>query len=107
MNGLTENQKQAIRIALLEFAGFKVEYHPQGHPLLYNLPNYPASLDACHAIEVKLTDIEHRKFRNWIEDIALQSSETSEEFHRESVSPRAEHRALALFRALNLGELGE
>ena len=121
---LTDTQKQTIRIALARWRGWRphttnekipgIWWPPtapkvQGLPHFDNCeepPNYPASLDACHEIEVKLTDEEHSRFRKHLENLTwveLRPSETC----RNYVSASAEHRSLALFRALKLGELGD
>lgn len=125
---LTYTQKQTIRIALAKWAGFtNVEFYednagpgmwvgdpPKDRPLHLgrpdrHIPNYPASLEACREIEVKLTDDEHRKFRMFLCEAVnghRGATITTEEYRKE-FSASAEHRSLALFRALNLGELGD
>lgn len=114
---LTDTQKHTIRIALAKWAGFtNVEFYednagpgmwvgdpPKDRPLHLgrpnrHIPNYPADLNDCHAIEVKLTDEEHAAFTAWLL-VGAKGART--------ISASAEHRSLALFRALNLGELGD
>lgn len=129
MTTLTDTQKTQIRIALAKWAGAKTWEAPwseckimtletnsgwrvtKARPTKFgnDIPDYPASLDACHAIELKLTDEEHKRFEAQLRHLTKTSKGIicSDKDHRDFVSASTEHRSLALFRALNLGELGD
>lgn len=116
---LTDTQKQTIRIALAKFDGHtniqwfgrhlisdRIDPHPD--ITFRDVPNYPADLNACHEIEVKLNFSQRLKFHKELQKI--ESGEFNGALlvdYRECISAKAEHRSLALFRALNLGELGD
>lgn len=117
---LTDAKKSQIRIALAKWIGLRTFFRKpefcngcgsQGWQHKANcrhIPNYPASLDCCHAIEVKLTDEQYKAFHNTLYILtSADDAETLTEEHRRITSASVEHRALALFRALNLGELGD
>lgn len=129
---LTDTQKQTIRIALATWEGLEAQEEADGsgfwclmntktgrqlgyhnglnadHAFAVLAPQYASNLNACHAIEVKLTDEQYKAFHNTLYIItSADDAETFTEESRRIVSASAEHRALALYRALNLGELGD
>lgn len=99
--------KEHQRIALAKWAGWTnivtsilsgiLGKNPDGS-LYEPLPNYPESLDACHSIEVKLTDAQHALFR------AFLFKTDAGAFSRENVSATSEQRCEALVKALGLWE---
>lgn len=112
---LTDTQKTQIRIALATWEGWTeinqnanggfYGTHPKGPRGTYDdLPNYPADLNCSHAIEVNLTDEERERYLPILWHVCEKPRVSDS---RELISASAEHRALALFRALNLGELGD
>lgn len=105
---LTDSQKQTIRIALAKWMGWKGGFNISMEPvnnLGRVIPNYHASLDACHEIELKLTDEQFEAYQRalWVVVKVGNSNFPA----RSMLSAIAEHRSLALYRALNLGELGD
>lgn len=128
---LTDSQKQTIRIALNEWLGWKPNgagyWHKDGDIRALSwesmdgrgrdiepLEDPAASLDACHEIELKLTDKEHEAFQrllwaNCRKDHTYKYSYAVGDVaeRRAFVSASAKQRSLALFLALNLGELGD
>lgn len=120
---LTNTQKSRIRVALATFEGWKqgTPHTPRSglwispsntaeSPYIECLPNYPESLDACHQIEVKLKLEDRKEFYRKLKIIVVRSNieiNNDHELHMACVSAPAEHRSLALFLSLNLGELGE
>lgn len=94
---LTDSQKQTIRIALAQWMGW--------NPINCEDDKcWIASLDACHEIELKLTQEQYNCFM-W--NLTWLTKDTTPFAERNTVSAKAEHRSLALYRALNLGELGD
>lgn len=114
---LTDTQKQTIRIALAKWMGWTdiserfsdISGYAPNESFLKVAPNYPASLDACHEIirkmcvgipslsePLKVFRDELAKIKGvaWYQSAVL-------------LSTSAEEVSLALFRALNLGELGD
>lgn len=102
---LTDTQKQTIRIAMGTWAGWlDIKPNRRGQlcgkcpntaPNVYShLPDWTNSLDACHEVEVKLTDEEHWRFRGLLDKSTVAV--------RDVISASAEHRSLALYRALSL-----
>lgn len=118
---LTDSQKQTIRIALAKWMGWQtVDGDPfvwqhKDRPfillLVEELPNYPASLDACHEIELLLTYNEYERFSCDLWNLTNDGQKRQESMpircERRFISASAEHRSLALYFALNLGELGD
>lgn len=112
---LTDTQKTQIRIALAKHEGFDVaNFFTDDAGVIFTIdeweniveaPNYPESLEDCHAIEVKLTDEEHGRFRVFL--CGMIGTEGNADDERNYISASAEHRSLALYRSLNLGELGD
>lgn len=113
---LTDAKKSQIRIALATWEGWtEIETrmgdhisgrHPNRPPTMFGefIPNYPADLNDCHAIEVKLTDEEWEAYQSTLHKI---TEKCGTYWNRPTISASAEHRALALYRSLNLGELGD
>lgn len=67
-------------------------------------PNYPQSLDACHAVEAKLTDDQHDDFRSYLADLTpsnkAEQSERMREAERLWISAKARQRSVALILTL-------
>lgn len=109
---LSDEDKTSIRVALAKWMGWTQVFrnkfgeewkHPTSGFVFDQgmLPNYPASLNACHEIEVKLTDEQHKAFRDQLISISL-DAERNRNFDRLYVSASAEHRSLALYLSLGL-----